>query len=84
MRGACIQGRVMDETAKITYQEIITAHGDKFRVPEYIVRVDSDSMAGWQLRYGEWTDYEDHPTGAEHALQSAIREMTSRVEYRGK
>ena len=77
----------MDAVAAIPYREVVTARGDAFRVPEYIVRVDDGSVAGWQLRYGEWTDYEDqlaNREGAETALQSAIREMISRVEYRGK
>jgi hypothetical protein len=69
------------------YRKITTAAGDSFDVPEYIVRFDGESLTGWQLRYGEWTDYEDRPGGkggVEKALQSAICEMTSRIEYKGK
>jgi hypothetical protein len=76
----------MDATA-IEYRHVVTALGDAYRVPQYIFRVDDDYMAGWQLRYGEWTNFQDDPAGkvgAEQALQTAIREMTSRVEYSGK
>lgn len=69
------------------YREVTTAAGHQFSVPEYIVRKDEEDLTGWQLRYGEWTDFEDRPggkAGMKKALELAICEMTSRIEYKGK
>ncbi len=67
----------------VQYRLLITAAGEQFSVPEYILRVDAAGAGGWQLRYGEWTDYADGGDAA-RALQLAIEEMTARIEYRGK
>jgi len=88
--GAVLRGQVPEigmQTQELQYREIITAAGDAFSVPEYIVRMDDATLKGWQLRYGEWTDYQDRAvgkSGAEKALAIAIEEMISRIEYKGK
>lgn len=56
-------------------------------MPELILRVDDASLHGWQLRYGDWTDYPDRTgarDGAEQALQAAIFDMRFRIETLGK
>ena len=68
----------------VQYRLLITAAGEQFSVPEYILRVDAAGAGGWQLRYGEWTDYVDVAGDAAGALALAIEEMTARIEYRGK
>lgn len=74
-------------TQTVQYRPLTTAAGFVFQVPEHITRVDDAHPAGWQLRYGEWTYYADYSadrSGVEKALQLAITEMVSRIEYRGK
>ena len=68
----------------VQYRPLITAAGEQFSVPEYILRVEGAGAGGWQLRYGEWTDYADVAGDAAAALALAIEEMTARIEYRGK
>jgi len=71
----------------VAFRRLTTAAGAVFEVPEHIVRVDDVSPAGWQLRYGEWTFYADgsgDQAGVEESLQRAMREMQTRIEYRGK
>lgn len=75
-----------ENRAPIQYSEVVTAAGATFNVPELIIRVDEPPLHGWQLRFGEWTLFEDKfgEHGAAEALALAIAEMTERVEYRGK
>lgn len=71
----------------VQYHPLTTAAGEQFSVPEYILRLEGAGAGGWQLRYGEWTDYADvagDAAGAAKALALAIKEMTARIEYRGK
>jgi hypothetical protein len=71
----------------IRYRTLTIGSGRAFEVPEHIVRLESPSPLGWQLRYGEWTDYPDRPddpNGAEKALTLAIAEMHFRLETLGK
>lgn len=71
----------------VQYRLLNTATGEQFSVPEYILRVEDAGAGGWQLRYGEWTDYPDvagDAMGTARALALAIEEMTARIEYRGK
>lgn len=77
----------MSWTQSVQYRQLSTAAGYAFQVPEHIIRVEDAFPAGWQLRYGEWTFYADRSqdrAGTEKALQLAIAEMISRIEYRGK
>lgn len=74
-------------TQAVRYDTLITPAGYQFQVPEYIIRVEDECLRGWQLRYGEWTFFEDHSpdkNGAEKSLQLATAEMKSRIEYKGK
>lgn len=69
------------------YRNLTTVGGHEFCVPEHIVRIDDEALNGWQLRYGEWTDYPDASGGrcaSEKALQRAIAEMQFRIETVGK
>ena len=68
----------------VQYRPLTTAAGEQFSVPEYILRVEGAGAGGWQLRYGEWTDYADVAGDAAGALALAIEEMAARIEYRGK
>lgn len=71
----------------IEYRLVATAKGDRFKVPQFIVRLDEPSFAGWQLRYGEWTDYPDRSSGqagAAAALEAAMAEMIFRMNTLGK
>ena len=36
----------------MNFRPVKTACGHRFKVPERIQRIDSDSTHGWQLRYG--------------------------------
>jgi len=76
----------IEDSSSIAYRQLTTADGTAFSVPEFILRVDDADFCGWQLRYGEWTDFADRPgpDGADQALQLAVEEMLERVEYRGK
>ncbi|HEX5392060.1 MAG TPA: hypothetical protein VFW68_02180 [Rhodocyclaceae bacterium] len=69
------------------FRQVITAAGDEFSVPEHILRRDDAALTGWQLRYGEWTDYPDLPggrDGAEKALKRAMDDMQFRIDTLGK
>ncbi len=69
------------------YRQLSTAAGHRFEVPEHILRRDDAALTGWQLRYGDWTDYPDGPSGqagAERALALAISEMNFRIDTLGK
>jgi hypothetical protein len=69
------------------YRQVTTAAGYCFAVPEHIIRIDDEAFSGWQLRYGEWTDYPDCPEGrggAEKALRQAMFEMQFRIDTLGK
>jgi hypothetical protein len=69
------------------YKTITTAAGQVFSVPEHILRNDESQPAGWQLRYGEWTDYPDKSEragGALRALEIAMTEMQRRIDTLGK
>ena len=64
-----------------------TSANEVFEVPEHIIRLDSPGAPGWQLRYGEWTDYPDPPTdrgGAAKSLTAAIAELQFRIDTLGK
>ena len=76
----------VQNSSDIVYRQLSTADGQVFSVPEFILRVDEADFRGWQLRYGEWTDFADQPgaAGSATALQRAVEEMLERVEYRGK
>jgi hypothetical protein len=76
----------VQDSSSIVYRQVSTADGQVFAVPEFILRVDEADFRGWQLRYGEWTDFADPPgaDGRALALQRAVEEMLERVEYRGK
>lgn len=76
----------IEDSSSIVYRQLTTASGAVFSVPEFILRVDEASFSGWQLRYGEWTDFADRPgaDGAAQALQLAMAEMQERIDYRGK
>lgn len=76
----------IENSSSIAYRQLSTAAGTAFSVPEFVLLVDEADFSGWQLRYGEWTDFADRPgpDGAAQALQLAVEEMLERVEYRGK
>jgi len=76
----------IEDSSTIAYRQLTTAAGDMFSVPEFILRVDETDFSGWQLRYGEWTDFADHrgPDGSAQSLEMAVTEMMERIEYRGK
>ena len=76
----------IQDSSSIVYRQLTTASGAVFSVPEFILRADEASFSGWQLRYGEWTDFADRPgaDGAAQALQLAMAEMQERIDYRGK
>ncbi|WP_028311833.1 hypothetical protein [Derxia gummosa] len=76
-----------DQPLQPERRPVTTAAGETFDVPEFILRIDEPGRAGWQLRYGEWTDYPDAGPGgadARRALDKAIAEMQFRIETRGK
>ncbi len=61
--------------------EIFT--GKTFKVPTYIVRLDSKNTHGWQLRYGPSKLFSDHSSdgrGAAAALKLAKDELARRIE----
>jgi hypothetical protein len=77
----------MFDKSTIHYLDLVLASGHCSQVPQFIVRIDTDDWHGWQLRYGEWTGFED--AGAGHAgvckaLAQALEEMHSRMDYVGK
>lgn len=76
----------IQDSSTIAYRQVTTAAGAVFSVAEFILRVDEAEFHGWQLRYGEWTDFADRPgsEGSALALQAAQDEMRERIEYRGK
>ncbi|MFN0183830.1 MAG: hypothetical protein ACKVQR_08440 [Aquabacterium sp.] len=55
--------------------------GKSFKVPSYIVRLDTSTTHGWQLRYGTWVLYSDGPAanGAAEALKAAKAELATRI-----
>ncbi len=64
------------------YRTHVIFSGHSFEVPKNIVRLDSNSTHGWQLRYGEWTLYSDHTddgSGAAAALKAATAELARRI-----
>jgi hypothetical protein len=71
----------------VHYRRLATASGRAFAVPEHIVRIDGEEGCGWQLRYGEWTDFPDDAgvrADPAEALERAIREMEFRLNTLGK
>lgn len=70
------------------FRLITTSSGHEFKVPEHILRRDDASGHGWQLRYGEWTDYPDSPgegrPAAQQSLDKAMAEMQFRLDTLGK
>ncbi len=63
-------------------REHTTVYGQKFEVPQYIVRLDADGLHGWQLRIGEWklfSDFSSDGSGAEKALKQATKELADRL-----
>ena len=66
-------------------REIILADGRRCVVPENIRRVDDSQLHGWQIRYGEWTDFPDcGADGAAPALAAAIELLRIRLNTLGK
>jgi hypothetical protein len=51
----------IENSSSIAYRQLSTAAGTAFSVPEFVLRVDEADFSGWQLRYGEWTDFADRP-----------------------
>jgi|GEM_PF-2730010 len=74
------------DSSEIRYRAFTTPEGSVLMVPEFIYRIDNAHSPGWQLRFGEWTDYADQAgrNGSAIALKRAIEEMMDRIEYRGK
>jgi hypothetical protein len=71
----------------VKYRQVTTRSGHVFDVPEYIVRLETVETPRWQLRYGEWTDFQDSfagPAGTQTALDAAICEMQFRIDALGK
>lgn len=69
------------------HKTITIASGQVFSVPEHILRNDAVQPFGWQLRYGEWTDYPDQADalgGARRSLEIASAELQKRIETLGK
>jgi hypothetical protein len=62
----------VQDSSSIVYRQLSTAAGKVFSVPEFILRVDEANFRGWQLRYGEWTDFADLP-GADGSAGAAMR-----------
>jgi hypothetical protein len=63
---------------------IKTAFGHRFKVPERIQRIDSDSTHGWQLRYGQmptkfFSDAMHDRAGAAASLERAVAALHKRV-----
>jgi hypothetical protein len=61
-----------------------TAFGHRFKVPERIQRIDSDSTHGWQLRYGRmptelFSDAAHTRAGAAASLDQAVAALHTRV-----
>ena len=57
--------------------------GKTFKVPTHIVRLDSKSTHGWQLRYGTSKLFSDHTSdgsGAAKSLKAAKEELALRLE----
>ena len=74
---------IADRPVRYRYHRL--ADGAQVAVAEHIRRNDSDD--GWQLRYGEWTDFPDAGTpdrSATAALADADREMRFRLNTLGK
>lgn len=65
-------------------RRVVIPSGQVFRVPQNIVRLDSGSTHGWQLRYGDSTgtmfsDFSQDGKGARAALRLAIEELGRRI-----
>lgn len=72
---------------RLAFRQVTLADGTCHEVPHFIVRQDEPSLAGWQLRFGEWTDYPDRAHGgvdAAKALEKAVAEMIFRMNTLGK
>jgi hypothetical protein len=67
-------------------RSVVIHTGKKFRVPEHIVRLDSESTHGWQVRYGDSTensmfsDGSPDGRGAGAALERATEELVRRIK----
>ena len=60
-------------TQAVRYDTLITPAGYQFQVPEYIIRVEDEGLRGWQLRYGEWTFFEDHSPDKNGAVAKSMK-----------
>ena len=60
-------------------RQITLDSGHTFTVPQGIQRLDSSSTRGWQVRYQGTKYFADGTNGPEKSLQSATRELMSRI-----
>ena len=71
-------------------QILISITGESFNVADFIIRIESATGQGWQLRYGEWrmfddsADGSDGQSGADKAFAMAMDEMQFRLNTLGK
>jgi hypothetical protein len=68
----------------MNFRPVKTAFGHRFKVPERIQRIDSDSTHGWQLRYGRmptefFSDAAHTRAGAAASLDHAVVALHKRV-----
>lgn len=64
------------------YRRVELFNGKVFKVPKYIVRLDSSKTHGWQLRFGDSKLYSDHSidgSGARASLRLATAELARRL-----
>ncbi len=67
------------------FRKVTIFSGTTFRVPEGIVRLDTDSTHGWQLRYGNgktemFSDHSSDGSGAGRALKLAKAALHQRIQ----
>lgn len=60
-------------------RDVVIHTGERFEVPQGIVRIDHRSTHGWQLRYGGTKLFSDGTTGAAASLAKARKELISRI-----
>jgi hypothetical protein len=68
----------------MNFRPVKTTFGHRFKVPERIQRIDSDSTHGWQLRYGRmptefFSDTTHNRAGAAASLEHAVAALHKRV-----
>jgi hypothetical protein len=64
------------------HRKVTLFNGKTYKVPMHIVRLDSEKVHGWQVRYGKSKLFSDHSndgSGARASLREASAELARRI-----